>query len=311
VGLFLVPIYSLWKVYKKELIDSHLLGLGAAFLVAHFIHNAFVFENPTSYLYFFFFLAFLNSISADNPETGTQKQISIGLIVTIVIVIFLLVFSTNINPARANKNSLNAIRLIYLTEDATAVFNRALETSTPHVDDIRLDFARTISQSISNYSKKNTAEGVAMLELSYKELDNNLMIHPLDIRNHIQKAQVAFLLASIKNQKFYLQEAEILLEEALELSPKRQQLEYMLAMNKLDLNKSEEGIEILKSSIDNNPNIAEGWWRLASVYKSLGNHEKALEILQEAFARGVKFDRDALNEVMRIAPEAIPTSTEN
>ena len=60
LAMFGTVVFMLYRGYRRGL-DHHIVAVGVAFLAAHLAQNVFVFENPTSYLYFFFFLAFLNS----------------------------------------------------------------------------------------------------------------------------------------------------------------------------------------------------------------------------------------------------------
>ena len=111
--LDIIAIMMLWRLYRKNKIDAHVVSVGTAFLVAHLVSLITVFENPTSYLYFFFFLAFINSqFYTDQGELTRIKDlksenVSVGLIAIVSLVILLLIYSTNINPARANKSTLN------------------------------------------------------------------------------------------------------------------------------------------------------------------------------------------------------------
>jgi hypothetical protein len=59
-----------------------------------------------------------------------------------------MIYSTNINPARANKETLNVIKVLSAGQDITTVYNKAVSIPTPHIDDIRNDMGRTFSNVI-------------------------------------------------------------------------------------------------------------------------------------------------------------------
>jgi predicted Zn-dependent protease len=107
---------------------------------------------------------------------------------------------------------------------------------------------------------------------------------------HLQLAQLAITGAQIRHDMKLLFEAEKYTEEALVLSPKRQQVQYILYPLKLQLDKSKEAIQILQTSIDNDPKISEGWVRLFELYQKLGDIKMAKEVAEDALARGISFN---------------------
>jgi len=162
LGMFGLGIVALWGAYRKKQIDVHLASVGSAFLVAHLISLVTVFENPTSYLYFFFFIAFVNSqVTSYKLQVANKEQykaLSIGLISTVAIISLLFIYVTNINPSRANKNTLLAIRGLYQSQDGAQLFKLAESVPSPHIDDIRNDFVRTAIQAIPQLMQNKQPE---------------------------------------------------------------------------------------------------------------------------------------------------------
>lgn len=292
LGLYIIAIILLWRVYRRGYIDVHIASALTAFLIAHLVSLVTVFENPTSYMYFFFMLAFLNTQIQKNilDNKSKKKILSTSLIISVVAVIFLFIYSTNINPARANMATLKAIRGFSNGDDVILLYNKAKEIPTPHIDDIRNDISRTSEQAIINLFKNNrVADSAKLFELTYEESKKNMILHPYDIRVHIQLSQLSMLGAEITRDARLLFEAEKYLEEALVLSPKRQQIEYILSALKAQLGKGEEGVKILRNSVENNPSIADGWWRLAVTLYGIGEKEEAAQIINDALGQGIKF----------------------
>jgi O-antigen ligase len=297
LGIYIIAITMLWREYRKGKIDVHVVSVVSAFLVAHLISLVTIFENPTSYLYFFFFLAFVNQqmMNTDGMTHNKQnslKSVSSGLLVVVALVILLFVYSTNINPARANKSALLAIRSLQTGGDFMDSYAVATSIPSPHIDDIRNDFSNSSVSVINQLVQKNENIKIAemLYDKIYSELKKNVDLHPLDIRVHIRLAQLVMSGAQIKQDSSLLFESESLLEYALSKSPKRQQIQYTLAALKMQIHKTDEAIQILQDSIDNDPKIGEGWWRMALVYQQMGNLDKAKEILQEALDVGAVFD---------------------
>lgn len=296
--LFIVSAVILIKSFLAGRLDKHVLAVGLAFLAGHFVHNATVFENPTSYLYFFFFLAFINSLSSISynlsPIKKTeQKHFSVGLLTIITFIILLIIYSTNINPARANMSSFNTMRALYNNPIAgIEVYKKTITIPSPHIDDIRNDFARVINEITTAMmsSKMDIGKIKEILNIALQESQKNRELHPLDIRIHLQQAQLNSLYTLISNNANYLLEAEKNLMDALAISPKRQQIQYMLAMVELQLNKPQEAVRLLEDSIANDDKIGEGWARLIYVYSQTGQKEKAVAFLEEAKNKSISFD---------------------
>ena len=213
------------------------------------------------------------------------------------ILIVILVYSTDINPARANKATLNTIRALYNGQKADDLYSKMMSIPSPHVDDIRNDYARAANTVMMELLNKNQPQqAMDFFQPGYDELKKNRILHPMDIRVHLQQAQMAQLGAQIKQDYSLLAEAESDLEEALKESPKRQQVQFMLASIKLQLNKPAEAIKISEDALNNDPKVGESWWRLAMAYGYSGDKQKALEIIDEGKKTGLTFsDPQAVN----------------
>lgn len=291
--LFVVAILSLFIAFRRSSIDVHQFVWLTVFFVAHFIHNLFVFENPTSYLYFFFFLALVSSLSYPKKEMEVPKQrgISTGLGILIFALVLVLVYATDVNPAKANKGALKLIRNLHSGQFSLTTYQNTVAIPTPHVDDIRNDFSREAMAVISEYGKvKETKKAEELYSLVELELKKNLTLHPLDIRIHIQLAQLFQLKAQITQNATPLLEAERLLTDALALSTKRQQLLYSLSGIKWQLGMRDEAIQLIQRSIDDDSQIGEGWMRLALFYENSGRHEEAVSVITEAKNSGARFN---------------------
>lgn len=307
LGLFFVAIGALWQAYQRGVVDAHILSIASGFLVAHLVQNVFVFENPTSYLFFFFFLAFVNAMSqGEVPLASAQKtrRISGGVATMVGLVILLLIYSTNVNSSRANTATLEVIRALGQGRPALELYTQALAIPSPHIDDIRNDLARAVSQVIPQYEEaKRTREAVELFDLAYDGLEKNQQLHPFDVRVYMQQSQLAQQGAALKKDTDLLTKAEVLLEQALQLSPKRQQIQFLLAAMKTRVGKYTEAVSLLQSAIQNDPKVDESWWRLALLYREVGQKDKAKELIGEAEKQGVHFSSEGERVVQEILAE--------
>jgi hypothetical protein len=101
-------------------------------------------------------------------------------------------FIFNIQPARANKKTLLALQ--ELSQNPVAgltVAKDAIAFSSPHVDDIRGDIARTITDILgSNYKKMDKNTSGALLAIAYDALKQNVALHPADVRTYLKAPQL-------------------------------------------------------------------------------------------------------------------------
>ncbi|PIR03767.1 MAG: hypothetical protein COV59_03780 [Candidatus Magasanikbacteria bacterium CG11_big_fil_rev_8_21_14_0_20_39_34] len=287
LGMFGVIFWALFFAYRRKSIDKHVAAIGIAFFLGHLVHNFFVFENPNSYLYFFFFLAFYNSILY--PKMHEEKEtfvfpslFSCGLIVVIA---FIVIYLTNIIPARANMASLQSLISINSGVDPIESYNRAIEIRSPHIDDIRHDFAKTLWTKSSDYFNAGRKdEAVKLMLLADKGLDENHILHPMDVRSYALHDQIYDRLYDATQDKQWLEKGKVMLERVLPYSPERQQLLYSLSYTLLRLGDIDGAIDALKKSIQDDPQVVEGQLRLASVYRQeedFENLEKVLESIDK------------------------------
>jgi len=146
IGIFIIGIISLIIARRRGLIDLNVSIIGSSFLVAHLVQNVTVFENPTSYLYFFFWLAFINqssivkvssfwvkkesNLEINNNQNSVQNQkieksvsdknIGFGTISIVGVIIIFAIIIFNFQPAKANTKTFFAIQKF---SELTASFN--------------------------------------------------------------------------------------------------------------------------------------------------------------------------------------------
>lgn len=301
LAIFTTAIILLIGAFKRKQIDCHIFIIGNAFLIAHLVQNVTVFENPTSYLYFMFWLAMVNRLSGyekksreniqsigesnQNIKNKNQKPfdkpISYGLVAVIGALALILIIIFNIQPARANNLSLRTIKKLNNNPpQAIPLMKESFDFNSPHIDDIRADISRSALQIANSYGQQLGPQITKeILDLAYDNLKKNLDLHPRDIRNQITLANIDQFRTRFFNDIQYFFSAEKLFENALSYSPTRQQILYALSSLKMEIDKPQDAIKLLEQAINDNSNIAESYWRLAYVYQILKDLKKAREIL--------------------------------
>jgi tetratricopeptide (TPR) repeat protein len=244
-------------------------------------------------------------------ELAPDRQVGVGFATILGALVLLTVFVFNIQPARANMKTLDALRLLNQDPNLGAIAMKdALAFNSPHIDDIRSDIGRTAGQILAgNYQKIGKDRSTEIFELAYTNLQKNLVLHPRDIRNQLTLSQLAQTGYLIENKPQYIYEAEKFLTDALQYSPQRQQIKYSLSAIKLQVGKTQEAIRLLEETITEDPKIGESYWRLAYSYKMLGQDNKVREVLALAQQNGVVFsdqDNGIINQILNSLPTATP-----
>lgn len=317
--LFAIAVMSLIIAYRKKHVDLAVFTVLSVYVISHLVENVTVFENLTSYLYFMFVLAMIGRLTLlpeekeTNQNTQSNKALGSGAIAVAGVSVFVLIFIFNIQPARANMKSLDAIKMINSNPPMSlSSVEEALNFKSPHIDDIRSDISRSVVQvaySLMQNQQTKIDFLKNILNVCYTELHKNTELHPLDIRNQMTLSQMAQVTAQLNNDPAKMAEAENYLQDALDKSPKRQQLIYSLAMLKMQMGKFQEAATLLEGTIMDNSKIAESYWRLAYVYKIVGDNKKALEILKVAEQNGVVFTENENNIIAQIMALSTPTTT--
>ncbi len=293
LGIFGAAGWMLIGAYRAKRIDLPVLVFGLGFLTAHLVQATFVFENPTSMLYLFFTLAMLNQL-AMQPQTvklGSDKQVGTGLLVTAGIVAALVIYTTNIRVANGNKLTLKALQSLYSNPVlALDYYNQALLSKSPHVDDIRADFARVVDQLIPQYKQAKRQDiALTLFKPAYEGLKQNRLMHPYDIRNQLNIAQLALVGSQLENKPSYLLEAQEALEDALTKSPRRQQVQFLLAAIYSQTGQRDKSVAILTQAWEADKTIEAAWWRLALAYHENGDTAKAKALYADADKSGITF----------------------
>lgn len=308
LAIFVLAIYVLLKAYRQGTIDKHILIIGGAFLVAHLVQNVTVFENPTSYLYFMFWLAMVDRLTRKTAvlekiklQILPNRNLGMGMFLSVMLMTAMFIFIFNIQPARANMKALETLQ--YINGDpigALPLVEEALSFSSPHVDDIRSDISRALADAIIGDKKLIEDQMVKLFGIAEKALLEDIELHPFDIRLHLSLAQLYQSRAINNNDANSMVLAEKYMKRSLELSPRRQQVMFNLAIVEFQLGKSAEAEKLLMQAINDDPKISESYVRLAYAYSVLGRPKDAKAIIDLAAKNNVVFPADQQNTVDQI-----------
>lgn len=279
-GLFAVSGYLLFASWRKGKIDKHTLIFFPVILGTYLIQILFVFDHPASYfLLYFVFGLILSMVSEKREPTEPKYGFSwpvFSLVICLVLTGFLILFfSTSIKTYKAAVGIINAEKIFVNNyKEGIAAYRDILAMKTPFIDDMRSVMAKRVGQVSPAFLESNPGFREAIL-FARNEMLKESASGDIDVYNYIILGQIDMLLAASDPQYYY--SADDFFAKARDLSPKRQQIYYIWARNKLMEGDAIGAENLLKSAVSFDEEIAESYWYLGLIYDNQGKKELAWE----------------------------------
>lgn len=295
--IFVVSGYTLFIEMRRRSIDAWIAVLMLAGLMSYFIQNLFVFDSLSTYLLFFIFLAFISYtiyLWKEEPEYASVPHLKNNqgaffpfaqgkFIITAAILSILFFASFNYlhwKPIRASKLLIQGLSLFQSRApfpNVMAVFKEALALNTFGTTEVREQMGTMVMSVISdgNYSDEEKKE---LVVLAREELQKEIA-HPYKDVKHLLFLGAILSRAQILDSR-YGPEAEILLKEALELSPTKQSLYFELAQLYASQGRLADATDVLKKAWLLEPNFNAAKVNLFMIASAAGK----LDVMAEVFA---------------------------
>lgn len=260
VALYVLAVLYIWRGTFHLHEKAVLIGL----IVAYAIHNLTVFDNISSYILFFAFLAFLHSSKAKDyiyKEITINKDI-LELVLTpiAVIVMVLVLYFVNIVPYNLGGLIIDGIRQYPegLTKNLE-VYKKALTINVTGSQEAREQTIQNAENIIRNSKDPKTQQ--AFFELAQSAIKDQIEYAPLDARSYI-------LGGSFLNRVGRFADALPLLVKASDLTPNKQSPLFEIVANQISQNKTTEAVAIAKKALDLDPNYpdAQRLYMIALLY---------------------------------------------
>ena len=249
-GLLGAALYYLWANRKKTGLSVEDSAMFGSMFLAYFFNNLFVFDNLISLILFATFLAYVSFRSKANapiPNEVSGVRADYGKAVYAVIIgaaFVFIIYAVNIPGILASKTILNAFKAAGTgnAPGAFAEFQKAISYNSFGSMEAREHLSSFAMQVYGNPNfDKEFKEKVANYAID--ELKKQNEQYPNDIREMI-------FLAAVYNKTQKYEEAISLLNKAIEIAPKKQQLYFELGTSYLNKGDNENGMATLKKSFD-------------------------------------------------------------
>lgn len=308
LSLFVAAIYYLWRSQQTTIIKSLFTGL----LVAYLVNNIFAFDNLTSYLLFFSFLAYLHfcyfvgdSLIAGKPSgvSSWDTNHTVGVIILVSLLSGSLYYfnfrsiSAGATLIQAISSAGSGIQPENVVSRRLTLFKKVFATNTFVRREATEQLFGQVTDIVGNPSVSEATKQEAV-NLTVGEMKKEIELSPQDARPHL-------LLGSVLVNIGKFPDALPFLIRANELSPKKQTIRFQLASTYLNIGEKDKALEIAEETfrLDEKFPEARKLYALIALYSNdikLANTildpfvtSSPSELLDERLVQAYGFARDA------------------
>lgn len=302
LSIFVVSFVTLFKLFKKIIERRNVffpLGM-VALLAVYLAQNIWVFDMISSYVMFFLSLAFINFLTSSPKEKTVRRKSNplcsfVGALLIIATITVL--YFGNVQVARASRAAVRG--LYFPLEQSIASFEKAFKLSPISKFEIPEQISVRIIELASQTNQDKTLfnKGLALAE---EKLKDNIEQNPFNFRYKLFLGRFYNNLYQITGDKEKLSLAEETMNQAEELSPRNEQVYWVLGQTYLFEGKYDEAIISLKKGVDLEPRLAQSHWYLSLAYRASGKYDLALQEVKEAEKLGYNW-KGSINDLKNLA----------
>lgn len=301
LSIFALAFWYLWRSWRTRKINYQTLAIFAVIVLAYGIQNITLFDTQVTLLMIFSILAFITFLSVDflPPQEKSGKPVRLNFIsisLTALVMIFLIYF-LNIKPALVNMQGIDVLISLQQNNIAQAmdIYKQAYNKGTFGLPEISFQMEESSfrflgSTQIPDETKKQ------LIALVIDGMKKSLEMEPLNVRFMLMLSN--FYMASLQYEPSLINEADTLLQKALELSPERQEIFFSLGQIRAYQGRISEVLPLFKKAVELNEKVAQSHWNYGLMaivldQKSLGEAE-----IKRAKELGYSYDAAAMKQLI-------------
>lgn len=288
IAMFAAAIYCLFKNYQDQKYSTAETLLIAGIFVAYCFQNLFIFDNIATYSCLFTLFAYIYSANRkeevvsrrNNAENISDEYLMPVALVALILFVFI-AYSFVFKPFSANRNLLDALTAAARGNitNASELFSKSLATNTfVGKSEIRAQFISFATENVLPSSELDDNAKSQILFNSVKEMDQDRIENVLDPRPPVY-------LGIIYNTIKQYDKAIESYNEALKLSPKKQDILFVLADTYINKGEYQNAISALEQAFNEAPEYKTARVYLAGAYILNGQQTKADALLMEGFGK--------------------------
>ena len=275
-----------------------------AFLSAHFIQNIFVFDSLPTYVMLFSVLAFVAFLASEKKHSqqtaAIKKPINLYALIAGLFVLLVLISNLNLKPAQANLKGIEGLKKTYNGHFPSAIqnFDQAIKMNTYQTPELRQKLADSILSHNNKDYVSDEADIKRNFEYAFQAISDNIKAAPNDVQNYIY-LMVLYNAASYLDAN-YAQQAIIYGNQALALSPTRQQIYFELGRAKINQGNVAAAIKDFQSAVALYPKNLDAHWNLLTAYVISEQDQLAVDEYQRMLSFGLSEDNGTLERAIKL-----------
>lgn len=277
INIFIALLSSLWRLLKDNDLVLYGAGLTPA-IIAYMIHNSFIFDTSPNFIVFFTIVGFISYLNSDAKKethvvyTAVVKRSFINFVAIILIVLtVVLIYRTNILPAKANYATTRAIVRGWAGDfnGALAKYKEALSYNIPGKYEYRHRFAQYLV-GVGGPSIKEKAVREAY-EYAIVEVSKNVKENSADYLPYLYLSRLNIILGKDDPKSSYNDRALESSMKAFELSPTFIRTYYEIGQAYLNKRDYPNAIKYFQRALDLNPETGLSRWYLGAAKVESGD----------------------------------------
>lgn len=300
-----LAFWFLWQAWKKEKIKYFEMVIFMVILVAYGIQNVFLFDTQVTLLSIYFILSFIVFLSFKTTEADVAiKPIKPNFlfIALLILVAFLSCYAFNLKPASASLTGIEALSYLQTGKIAEALtkFKDAYDIGTfglPEIAGRAQDAATTIIRQ-AGISNGLAPEGKEMVSVAVDGMKRALEKEPQNVR-FMMMLGTLYLIA-VQQDSSYLTQADLIIQEALKLSPARQELYFTLGQIRLYQGRNDDVLPLFQKAIDLNDKVVTSHWNYGIMAISVGQKEAGEREIKKAIEMGHSYQAEDIQQLISV-----------
>jgi O-antigen ligase len=309
LSIFFFFFYILIKKFKEKKIGKITLGVLSAMIIAYVGQNLFIFDTMANYFLFFLVLGYVNYLdfsksSFVSTKVGTMEDKSPSILLTVILLILaiVLIYQTNIEPAKANYACTRGILAGRAgnVQEAVDKYRQAIDYDNPQgAYEIKHKFASFAIQYTENMRQKDKDFDPSLLYYAIEKVGENIKRFPLDTIPYLYVGRMYILLID-KEPEIAGQQAEEAIKRAIDINPKNPRIWYELGQAQLSLERYQESYESFETAAELNPEVPLSWWFVGVTAFQAEHYQEASDAIEKAVELGYKGFQDNIQDLMRL-----------
>lgn len=269
LGIFFFVIKELFLLGKKKGEKSTSI-IFLSIIVAYFVQNLFAFDTLAIWIMIYTIFGYIHIRSVEAEKIKEVKEgpaflrldpvTRMGLCLGTALSMVMLIIFTNIIPFTVSAKTISAGEVF--SRDPVAAYNMlvaALEKPSPYKAESRDEFSKIVTAILQNAQNLTRDDALRFALKVREEYKKNIIAHPRDVFINLANAQWNMVMASVFDPVYFLDAEEYLLR-AKELSPRRQQIYYLLMRLYVLRGRFVEAASLGKEVVELNPKISQSHW---------------------------------------------------